>query len=203
MSIAQPNPNGAKPALSKGDRDAVLVIIRRNGKVARSEIDRLEAAETAQMETLLSTRFSHEDAAWGDLLRDLQERVAAVNEQIKAEAVARGWPASFAPSAPLGWYDRGENRDPERRAELRRTGRAIIASRKATRIAKLERAQVAAETVVLLGSLSSEAAQQAVASIPTADELLPALTRDDLAALEEAQTARHGDTIAALLGGGE
>jgi hypothetical protein len=177
--------NGIAPdGMSKADRDTIARLIRRNERVAKSSVKRLSAERLADIEAKLSAEFEAEDERWAAMIERAEVAVAAANEEIRGICVEEGVPASFAPSVALRWYPRGENAFGPRRGELRLLARARVAALEKTAVETVERASVAAETTLLAGGLTSDAARQALAEMPAAEALLPEVSVEELRALD-------------------
>jgi hypothetical protein len=178
--------NGNAPdGMRQGDRDTIATLIRRQEKVAKSDARRLATERLAQVEGALSREFEAEDQRWAAMIEKANVTVAAANDEIRRICIAEGVPETFAPRLSLRWLDRGENMDPRRRGELRLAARARIAAMEATARAEIERRSVAAQTALLAGGLTSDAARQALADMPTAEALLPEVSVEELRLLAE------------------
>jgi len=199
-------PNGQPPdGMSKGDRDTIATLIRRHEKVAKSDARRIAAERLADIEAKLSATFKSEDERWAGMIEKAEVAVAAANEEIRRICREDGVPEQFAPSVALRWYSRGENGFSPRRGELRLAARTRVAAMEATAKAEIERRWVAAQTALLAGGLTSDAARQALAEMPTAESLLPEISVHELRALDargrQTRTAHREATMASLLAG--
>lgn len=197
------NGSQSPDGMSKSERDTIATLIRRNERVAKSDARRIAAERLAQVEGALSRVFKTEDERWNAMIAKAAEAVAAVNQEIRRICVEEGVPESFAPSVRLEWYSRGENGFSPRRGELRLAARARIAAMEATARAEIERRSVAAQTTLLAGGLTSDAARQALSEMPTAEALMPEVSVEELRALAERdkqqQQADRNADLAALL----
>lgn len=193
--------NGATDGMSKGDRDTIATLMRRNERVAKADAKRLAAERLADIEAKLSAQFAADDVRWAAMIEKANEVVANANAEVRRLCVADGVPERFAPSLRLMWSSRGENSIPERRGELRLAARARVAALEKTALAEIERRSVAAQTALLAGGLTSDAARQALADMPSAEALLPEVSVEELRALAERDQQSREAGRAALLGG--
>jgi hypothetical protein len=171
--------------MTRADRETIATLMRRQERVAKSDARRLAAERLADIEAKLSAEFEAEDERWSGMIEKAKVAVDAANLEIRRICTAEGVPEKFAPSVGLKWYSRGENGFSPRRGELRLLARARVAAMEATAKAEIERRSVAAQTALLAGGLTSEAARQALAEMPTAEAFLPELSVEELRALDE------------------
>jgi hypothetical protein len=177
--------------MTRADRETIATLMRRQERVAKSDARRLAAERLADAEAKLSAIFEAEDVRWAATIEKAQVAIDAANAEIRRICVAEGLPESFAPSAQLRWFPRGESIDGSRRGELRLLVRARVAAMEATAKAEIERRSVAAQTTLLAGGLTSEAARQALTEMPTAETFLPEVSVEELRALDEQERQRR------------
>ena len=89
---------------------------------------------------------------------------------------AGGHTRQLAPSAHVAWLPRGENVSAGRRAELRKVAATRIAASERAAKMEIERQSVEIETQLVAGGLQSEDAQAFLASMSTAEQLMPMLS---------------------------
>jgi hypothetical protein len=130
-----------------------------------------------------------------------QEAVEAANRFIKRVCREEGVPQEFAPSLNTYWLSRGENAFKERRAELRRVAESRVKSLELAARTEIERRSVEAQTAILAGGLADGVARQMLDSLPSVDDLMPALTVSELEAAAQEGRARQRERSAALIGG--
>jgi hypothetical protein len=171
--------------MSKGDRDTIATLIRRHEKDAKSDARRIAAERLADIEAKLSATFDADDDRWNAMIAKASAVVTDANAEPVRLCIADGIPEKFAPMLRLDWIRRGENSYAGRRAELR------VAALEATAKAEIERRSVAAQTTLQSGGLSSDAARQALAEMPTAEALLPEVSVEELRVLAERDARQH------------
>ena len=127
--------------------------------------------------------------------------MARIDSDLEARCLARGIRPEFRPRIQMAWMSRGANGSSERRAELRKTAQARIAHLEATAKRQIEAASIEAQTILVSGGLQSDEARTFLASMPTADELMPPLTLaelDPLAAILARQPTKSNTLVLAL-----
>jgi hypothetical protein len=175
-----PEPNGA---MSSRDRSDLAKLIRQRERVAKSDAKSRAARLKADAEMEMNTIFSAEDALWSDLVGLAQKGMEEINKQLAERAREVGLPKQVgSPRLGLRWGVADSSYlDRERRAEIRLMVNTRIADIEASAKAEIERRSLDAQTEILAGGLTSEAARAVLASLPSVEALMPAL---DLAALE-------------------
>jgi hypothetical protein len=98
----------------------------------------------------------------------------------------------FRPQLVLQWYGRGENASRDRRAELRKAAQTRIAALGKEAKTAIDARTAEVLTELIAGGLESEAARAFLATIPTAEDLMPRLT------LPELETADRDNRTRAL-----
>lgn len=167
---------------TKAERADLQRVTRMRARIAKADVAVREAELLADAEDKLSAVFSAHDAAWRDAQKIADGADAEVNRRIAEVCDARGVPKSFRPSRGSYWSNRGENSLAGRRAELRkRAATRIAASGKAAKLA-IDRAEAQVLTEIIAGGLTSDAARAFLESIPTPEQLMPALTVAELEA---------------------
>lgn len=165
--------------MSKGEREQLLRVVRLRAKIAKDDVNARQAQILAHGETALARQFAEDDQAFADLTADARAYMAEVKEKIDARAAELGIPATFRPTMNAYWFNRGENADPKRRAELRRV---LQAQAEATaRGAKLEIDRWSADLqgAIIAGGLASDA-RELLEQLPTAEALMPPLKLPEL-----------------------
>jgi hypothetical protein len=116
----------AGPKISKADREELAKILTARERVAKSVVEQRAAELLADVEQQLATRYTISDEAWHDLTAAAKAAVKAADSEIAERCRTLGIPEQFRPGLSLGWYDRGENADKERRVELRLVAKTRI-----------------------------------------------------------------------------
>lgn len=162
--------------MTKAERADLGRVVRKQAKVARNDIEARRAARLAAFEEELATEHAFDAEAWRHVTEEAARLVKVLDGELADICEARGIRPEFRPSLVLGYYERGENADRKRRAELRK-----VAERRSdadARAAKLEvdRWEAKAETELVALGLGTDEARRFLETIPTAEELLPRLT---------------------------
>ncbi len=176
--------------MTRRDREELQKIARLRAKVARDGVAEREAHLRAEAEEQLSAAYRFDDSVWTDITSAAKAAVAAADEQVAARCRELGVPERFRPGLNIGWYTRGENAAASRRAELRRLAEArISAAGKQARTA-IDKRTADVLTQLIAGGLESDQARAHLESIPTADQLMPAV---NIAELEATTSPPQGD----------
>ncbi|MGH3305312.1 MAG: hypothetical protein ACRDOK_27340 [Streptosporangiaceae bacterium] len=176
--------------MTRRDRDDLAKVARMRARLAKDGIAAREAALLADVEEQLSAVYKFDHDAWADITRHAQQLIKDADRQIAERCRELGIREEFRPKLELGWMRRGENASSERRGELRRTSQTRIAA--LGKEAKMAIDGRAAEilTELIAGGLESEDAKAFLATIPTAEHLMPRLTLPELEAAEHDSKTR-------------
>lgn len=161
--------------LTKAERADLQRAARLNAKVARNGVAAREAELRAMVEEQLAAMYPPKDPRWSAIREAAEAAVGAADEQIRLACVEAGIPEEFRPSMHAQWAYRGENASKTRRTELRAVARAQIEARGRAARNEIDRAEAATVIRILADGLRSEAAAEALASIPSPDDLMPPL----------------------------
>lgn len=166
--------------MTRAERLELTKIVRQRARLAKDDVSARQAQILADAEAALAKRFSEDDAAWKELTAEARQYMAEVQAKIEAKCAELGVPATFRPYAFMSWLSRGENADPKRRAELRKVVQSQAeASARCARL-EIDRQSVGFQEQLMAGALESTAAQEFLASLPTPEALMPALSVDAL-----------------------
>lgn len=175
----------AYPEMTRREREELAKLVRRREKLAKADVDSRAAELEADFERQMATQYDPLDARWRDLYEQAERATHELNARIAKECDHAGIPARFAPSAHVGWANRGENYTRSRRAELRKVAKTrIVAEAKAAKT-EIERRSVDVQTQLVAGSLESDEARAFLNSMPTAEALLPALSLPEIEAVAD------------------
>mgnify|MGYP001225616460 CR=1 FL=1 len=167
--------------LTAKDRESILKVARLNERVAKTAIRQRSAELLANFERDLAAEFSfNDDAVWSQAVASAKEAVDAAQAEIAKRCQQLGIPKEFAPGITLGWYGRGQNAVAARRAELRRVAVTRIAAVEAEASAAIERQSAEVQTSLISRGLSSDDARALLATLPSVDALMPALSIRDV-----------------------
>jgi len=170
--------------MTKAERSDLAKFIRRREKAAKTAAAQRAAELRADAEKKLCAIYTPDDDA---TFRRMYDDAIAAAERCQAEVEKRctelGIPATFAPSLDCRWYGRGENALKDRREELRKAAYARIDALEAAARTRIEVESVELEGKVIANGLTSEAATQFLAAMPTVDQLMPLIDSRELKAL--------------------
>ena len=191
----QPSLLPEKPEkMTKHDLDKLLQLDRNEAKALKNATDarRVQVIAKGEADIARKYRIDHKPE-WAEAYQEASEILDRLNERIRKELEKDGIPAEFAPSAGVGWLDRGENRLAERRAELRRVlVTEALAQQKAACIA-IDLYSVKCQRELLACGLESQIVKQILAARPTLEALMPALQRSDLEKKIEVDDSAEND----------
>lgn len=171
----------ATAELSKGERDELSKLARRRERTAKAGIEHRGAELLADVEAQLAATYSSNDDAWSEVTDEAKRLVAAADAKVAERCRELGIREEFRPGLVVNWYQRGENGNAKRRAELRKVAQSRIAAESRRAKYEIEARTTEVLTELAAGALHSEAAKDFLASIPTPAELMPTL---DVRALE-------------------
>jgi hypothetical protein len=176
-------------AMNGREREALAKLIRQRERLAKTAATERSARLRADFEQQLDRKYSFdEDPVWRAATLAAEQVMAEAQAKVAARSAELGIPRKFAPKLSLGWCDRGRNASKEERAELRRVANSRIEQlEKSARLA-IEHASVAAQEQLLVGALTSTAAQAFLEQLPNIESLMPGV---DLPAMEQLLTAKR------------
>ena len=169
--------------MSAAERTELGKLLRLRGKVAKQDIDQRAVRLEADFEAQLASRYKASNAAWAHVTKQAEEVVKAADEQVAAICREKGVPEEFRPGLSLYWYGRGENADKDRRAELRRVLKTELEARVKNGKLEVDRAVADGLTKLAAGALTSSEAKAFLATMPTSEQLLPAVTLPEATSL--------------------
>jgi hypothetical protein len=167
--------------MTKADRDSLLGLCRMRARVAKADATAVAAKRRAEFAAQLAAIYHWDnDNVWREVHRLAEAEVERAREKIQARSKELGIPKRFAPDLDLRWYGRGENASRERRAELTRVAdRKIEQLEKEAKLA-IERASVEIQTKLVAHGLESAEAKAFLDSMPAAEQLMPALSVQEI-----------------------
>ncbi|HUF75366.1 MAG TPA: hypothetical protein VMM35_03775 [Longimicrobiales bacterium] len=200
----------AQGGMTKADRRELAMLARKRAKLLKAATVERRAEIAADFEAQLASVYTPDDDA---AMKRLYMAAQAVVEEARAKLRERcdelGIPEKFAPDMRLEWYRRGENALRERRAELRTVVRTRLDALEKRAKTEIERACVETETRLIADGLTTDAAREFLASMPTPEELMPRFDVSEIAQLLPQHTRERADETIALhdrlqqIGGGE
>ena len=167
--------------MNKTERDDLIRLAKSRARLAKAEADERAKILLAEAEDLMAAEYDARDQLWAEATAIAEEACSKANEVITARCVDLGIPAKDAPRLELRWRSRSpEFADTGRRAELRKKATTQLAALTAAAKTRIDRAALETETALIAGSLESGDARAFLERMPTADQLMPSLSLDDL-----------------------
>lgn len=165
----------------KAERDQLTRLARLRAKQAEREAEAREKILLAEVIDLMTAEFEAHDRLWADAVVIAEEAMAKANAQIAAQCAELGIPAKDAPGLELRWHARSsEFSNRSRRAELRKMAEVRLAALTKTAKAAIQDRALEVETTLIVGALESAEAVAFANSMPTVEQLMPALQLEDL-----------------------
>jgi hypothetical protein len=167
--------------MTKSEREQLAKLARARARLAKSEAAEREKILLSEAEDLLTAEFSAQDEMWAETLKIGEEGDRRRNEWIRAQCAKIGIPPPGAPQRVTMWLSRGpEYGDPSRRGELRRLAASRLAALTATAKRMIDAQCLETETALVRSGLESADALAFLEAMPTAEQLMPSLSLDDL-----------------------
>lgn len=177
-SVLESRTNGS---MTKTERADLCRYIRRSEKLSKTAVKQRAAELKVDVEQKLCKIWSLDDDAMMEALcREASGHIDAAQAKLKNRCDELGIPKSFAPGITIAWWGRGENEMKDRRAELRKLAYARIDAMEKTADTRIETESFELEGTILAGGLESSAAKEFLASMPSAEELMPLLDADEI-----------------------
>ena len=170
-------------AMSRAEREDLQRLVRQREKVQISAAKQRSADLLADFESQIAAEYAFDDdAVWAQAAREVEPEVAKGQARIEARCRELGIPRQFAPGLEVNWRHRGyQNSVATRLEELRRVAKAQIEALERQAVVKIQLASVEAQAELALAGLTSGAAREFVAKLPTVESLMPALSYQELA----------------------
>lgn len=167
--------------MTKADRDQLIRLVRARARQAKAETEQRQAVLLVEIEQELTAEYSARDQLWEQAVQIAEQAVEKANAEIQAACLDLGIPAKHAPRLGLGWSSRSPSyMDRDRRAELRKLALTRLAALTKTAKVEIDSKALDVETTLIAGGLESDEARDLLAALPTPDQLMPALSLDDL-----------------------
>lgn len=168
--------------MTRHEREALAKLVRQRERLAKTAAAERSAALLADFEQQADRMYRYdEDSVWQAAVLAAKEEVAKAAVKIAERCRELGIPQPFAPTLSVGWHQQRAAVGSER-AKMRQVAKRRIEQIEATARTAIERASVAAQESLLVGSLTTEAGKLFVEALPSVDELMPNL---DIAALQQ------------------
>jgi hypothetical protein len=172
--------------ITKAERTDLASIVKMRARVARAQVEQREAELLADVEEQLSTIYKVDDAAWAEITAEANRTVALADQEIARICRERGVREEFRPGLRVIFYGRGENAAAGRRAELRKLAQARIAAAGRKAKTAIQAGSVDVLTKLYATGLESDQARAFLASIPTAEQLMPPVVVAELEGTHQA-----------------
>ena len=167
--------------MTKTEREALAKLIRQRERLAKTSASERSATLLADFEQQADRMYSFdEDSVWKEAVLAANAAVAEAKLTIAARCRELGIPQPFAPTLSVMWHQQRASVGAER-AKMRQVARRRIEQIEANARTAIERASVAAQEQLLVGSLTTDAAKLFAEMLPTMEELMPKL---DISQLE-------------------
>ena len=179
-------------AMTKGERDQLLSLIRKREKVMRAKAQERSALLLAEFDAQ-SAKIHHwdDDAVWAKVHQQATLAVENARVTIAARCAEMGIPAEFAPDLKIYWSGRGHNAVMERRTELRRAAKSRIEAIETEALSKIEQLSLEAQTQIIAHGLESDAAKMFLDQMPALETLMPSLDFPRIQQLLDAKRAEE------------
>jgi hypothetical protein len=165
----------------KAERETLLQLTREREKLAKNETDVRAAQREAQFEAQLAAEYGWDsEETWSSLYKKAKAAEQELNRQIAQDFQAKGIPLQFAPSCYLSWAGRGMNACKDYRAELRRVFKAKNEHDTAKAKLMIQQASLDIRTKLMAGALESPDAKAFLETMPTPEQLMPAVTVEEV-----------------------
>lgn len=166
--------------MTRAERLELTKIVRQRARLAKDDVNARHAQIVADAEQALAKKFRADDAAWAEVMTEAKDYMAEVQAKVRAKCEELGIPVDFRPGTGLYWFSQGRNADPQYRTEMRRLVRTQAEASARSARTEIDRQSVALQEQLMAGALESDAAREFLASLPTPEALMPALSIDAL-----------------------
>lgn len=173
--------------LSKGDRDALLIVLRKRDKAMRAVAAQRRAANMAEFEKAISREVRwQEDGTLAQAVEYGIDAARQTDKMISERCEQLGIPDRFRPKLLWNWATRGENAVKERRAELRLMAKAHFDSQEKDALAKAELHSLDLQEQLIASSLTGADARAFLDKVPSVESLMPPMSENEVKALFDA-----------------
>ena len=171
-------------ALTKQERTDLVSLVKKQERVLKSAAKRRSAELLADFERQVSAIYSFDDdEVWKAAYAEARKAVGEAREVIAKRCGEMGIPKEFAPNIDMEWYGRGSSAVAARRNELRKLAKAQIASAEASALVRIEQHGLKTQTEILASGLTSDAAKAFLENMPSVEELMPAVSAEQIQSL--------------------
>lgn len=167
--------------MTKADRDNLIRLVRARARHAKAEAKQREKVLLSELLQELGAEYSARDEMWAEAVQIAEEAMAKANDQIRARCMDLGIPAKDAPSLHTGFVRKPWDRfGPDEQAKMLKRAQAKLAALTETAKVMIDAKALTVETALIAGGLESDEAKAVLEAMPTVEQLMPALTLDDV-----------------------
>jgi hypothetical protein len=175
----------SKQRMTSAERKELQKVLNGRRRLVQRVIEQRSAQLLADVESQLAKRYDYGADAWSDLTTTAMAAVEQADQELARRCEALGIRKEFRPSIECSWHSRGENAVAARRAELRRVAKAEIDVMAASARVDMETKLLDGLEMLARDALETETARQFLASLPTAEALMPTFNDDQIQCIEE------------------
>lgn len=167
--------------MTKGERDQLIRLVKNRAKQAEREAEMREKVLLAEVRDHMAAEFQANDDLFAEAVAIATAAAEKANAQIQARCAELGIPAQHAPGLQLSWHSRSpELQNNARRAELLKLAGARLQALTKAAKTQIQSQALDAEEKLILGGLESPEAKALFAAMPTVEQIMPALSLEDL-----------------------
>jgi hypothetical protein len=176
-----------RDGMTRAERENLARLARQRARLAKQLAAERQKALRADVEDQLAAQYQADEEIWADITRQAQAEVAKADKKIADICRRWGIPDEMRPQLHLSWYGRGSSASAECRTELRKLAQARIEAAGQAAKVTIDTKLLDVETELAIEGLESDRARQFLASMPSADELMPRVDIGELDGKPERQ----------------
>jgi hypothetical protein len=166
--------------MSAGERQALM---RMNAR--RAKLSTLKAKERVKIlfdaaERSYRAQYKRRDELWADVVAAAERQVKEANDEVRRRCAEVGIPTEEAPKLRSYWTSPSDYYSKDHLAAMRKQAKARLDAMLAVALRTIEEHSLAYDEALLLGSLTSNEARALAEAMPTVEQLMPALSLEDL-----------------------
>lgn len=175
--------SGQSREMNKGEREELKRLARERARVAKNDAKRRSADLLADFEIQVASEYDfNRDDVWKAAVEAAEKAAVEAAATIADRCVELGIPRELAPTVSFMWHGRGPGAVNARQNELRRVARQRIEAMERAAVHEIDRKALEVQTELVRAGLTSEAALDFLASMPSVDALMPAIDIRELEA---------------------
>lgn len=165
--------------MTRRERDDLAKLVRQRARVEKEMAEQRKAELLAEFEMQVATYYPFDnDETWAEVKSIVEVEIATANARVRERNRELGIPDEFAPSIEIGWRPGGQQLCVERVRELRRLAKVRLEAMEKAARTQIELRSVEVQTRLVAAGLSSTAAQEFLAALPSARDLMPSVDGD-------------------------